>query len=163
MKQYQEEQIILSHLLKNKEIPKFSEFQLTEIHKIKNSLSAWSKKNRLIHNAIEAIPFIALILQWLFIICLSPHHIQNKTILFITIGILHGFIGYQWVVYSIPEGAGHGLFRNGQNKLRKILQILSFNSSRLMMADPINYKNHITSRIPRFRKRWNSGKLRIKK
>ena len=142
MKQYLEEQHILDKILKNKSISFLSNGQMDELnHEFKKIINQ-QKKHKTVHQLLQALPFILIIVQWFILLTFIPKITSGITLL-ITIGLLHGYIGYQWVIYGIHEGAGHGLFKELKNPLGKILSFLAFNSSRLMMADPINYqKNH---------------------
>lgn len=105
----------------------------------------YGKENPGIHILMQAFPFLFLGVVWIFLIFILPQLISNKALLVATLGVLHGFIGYQWVVYGMHEGAGHGLFRNRNSKIQKILNRLAFHSCRLLMADPEFYKKaHVT-------------------
>lgn len=143
MKQYPEEQIFLDKILQNVTIPELSSTQLDHLTNEYKTLQKKQKKRRFVHIFLEAAPFFIIFLQWALLLNFTPI-ISNKIILILTLGIFHGYIGYQWVIYSLHEGAGHGLFKEIKNPIGQLFQFLAFNSSRIMMADPINYKkNHL--------------------
>lgn len=125
--------------------PEFSEQQndllMAKIIDIRN----YAKENPKLHIFMQALPYIVLSVAWLFTILILPQLLTNKVLLIAVLGSLHSFIGYQWVVYGMHEGAGHGLFRNRKSKVQRILNWLAFHSCRLFMADPEFYKKaHIT-------------------
>ena len=76
--------------------------------------------------------------MWFCVILILPKLIEDQLTLMILVGLLHGIVGYQWVIYGMHEGAGHGLFRN-KNIFEKMLKFLSFHSCRLFFADPRYY------------------------
>jgi hypothetical protein len=98
------------------------------------ALRSFSKNHSLLHSLLEILPFMILFLTWVGIIFYLPQILDNKVLLFFLLGSLHGIWGYSYVVFSLHEGAGHGLL-NGTP-----LRFLAFHSSRLMFADPIFYK-----------------------
>lgn len=83
---------------------------------------------------IEAIPFIACALIWAALIFILPSMIHNSIAFALVFGVAHGFLGYSYVVYTLHLGAGHRLF--GEGWLRR----LAFHSSRLLFADPLQYR-----------------------
>lgn len=140
MKCYPQELKYLETYLADKRIPELSKNQHVLIKNQINYLREKQKKQPWIHNFMESLPFIIIFSSWYFLIFILPTYIDNRIILFITLTFFHGFLGYQLVIYGLHEGAGHGLFKNQQTLIHKILRFLSFNSSRLLMADPIYYK-----------------------
>ena len=135
MKQYPEEQQFLAKYLRNVSIPVFREDQEKALYREINRLRKDAKRFYNLHTLFQLIPFITIGCLWYCLIFILPAHIENKALLFSLLFILHGILGYQWVVYGLHEGAGHGLFSNN-----KILRFLAFHSSRIMMADPEYYK-----------------------
>lgn len=145
MKQYPQEQNYLKAYLKDQNIPHFEKYQQELIRNKVISLKQLAKKFPWFHNLMELLPFLIIAGLWYFLIFVLPENIQNKKFLFILIFSLHGVLGYQWVIYGLHEGAGHGLFKNKKDIVHKFFRFLAFHSSRLMMADPVYYqKNHRT-------------------
>jgi fatty acid desaturase len=140
MKQFRREQELLTRHLDGRSVPGFSPAQLKEIQLEVKRLREASDASPLLHRFMEALPFLVLLTAWAGLIFLVPSMVSNTTFLFIILFIGHGIIGYQWVIYGIHEGAGHGLFRRGESRLLRLMRFLAFHSSRLMMADPVHYR-----------------------
>ena len=134
MKQYPQEQLFLREYLQGVKTPEFSFEQQAQINEEILRLRKEGKASPF-HTLLQLLPFLIIALSWYVLIFLVPQYITNKTLLFTTLFIVHGILGYQWVVYGLHEGAGHGLFKNN-----KTLNFLAFHSSRLFMADPVNYR-----------------------
>jgi hypothetical protein len=103
---------------------------------VKNIRGMASKRPR-IHFGLELLPFIVISILWYFVLFkLSPviANSFNSIIASLIFSFIRGIIGYSWVIYALHEGAGHGLFRG------TVLEKLAFNSSRILFADPTNYK-----------------------
>lgn len=135
MKQYPEEQQFLKQHLSTLSVPEFTQGQQEALRKEILSLRQDAKGSTGLHTLLQLIPFLTIASLWYALIFILPAHIHNKVLLFSLLFIAHGILGYQWVVYGLHEGAGHGLFLKN-----KILRFLAFHSSRIMMADPIYYK-----------------------
>lgn len=151
MKTSSEEIDILNKCLgKDFSYPIFTSIQESELNQRiqeirKYEIRKYAQSNPHIHTLMQALPLMVLVLVWGFLIFILPALISEKALLIALLGLLHGFIGYQWVVYGMHEGAGHGLFRNRNSKLQKFLNWLAYNSCRLLMADPEFYqKAHVT-------------------
>jgi fatty acid desaturase len=95
-----------------------------------------SKEYPKIHFMLQLFPIIILTLLYIcLLLCsvkLSTGYIFIDLLLFAAI---HGVLSYSFVVYTLHEGAGHGLFRN-----IPWLKNICFNLSRLFFADPEYYK-----------------------
>lgn len=88
-----------------------------------------------LHLAAQALPII-LILLLLFLLSFSINSLSHNLWINIAVySILHGVLSYQFVIYTLHEGAGHGLFRK-----YVWLNRIAFNLSRLFFADPNYYK-----------------------
>jgi fatty acid desaturase len=140
MKQYPREQELLIHYLDGRPIPGFSPEQWKEIQNRVKHLREEAEASPHFHAFMEALPFVILILAWIFLIFVLPGLIGSTPLLFVLLFLAHGTLGYQWVIYGIHEGAGHGLFRRGNSRAHRLLRFLAFHSSRLMMADPVHYQ-----------------------
>jgi fatty acid desaturase len=139
MKQYPREQELLSLYLNGRTIPGFSPEQWKVIQTRVKHLREEAEASPRFHALMEALPFLILIVAWIFLIFVLPGLIASAPLLFVLLFIAHGTLGYQWVIYGIHEGAGHGLFRRGNSRITRLLRFLAFHSSRLMMADPVHY------------------------
>lgn len=139
MKQYPREQELLTRYLDGRLTPEFSTAQWKEIQHEVRTLRENAEAAPRIHAVLEALPFLILITAWIILIFILPGMIGNKPLLFSLLFLTHGTLGYQWVIYGIHEGAGHGLFRRGNSRTIRLLRFLAFHSSRLMMADPVHY------------------------
>jgi fatty acid desaturase len=145
MKQYPQEQIYLKNYLKNISIPELSSTQQDLIREMITYLRKTKKTSPWFHNLMEFFPFFIIASCWYLLIYILPSYLNNKTVLFFMIFIFHGFLGYQWVIYGLHEGAGHGLFKNKKTFLHRILNFFAFHSARIMMADPEYYHaTHLT-------------------
>ena len=142
MKQYPQEIEYLKNYLKGINIPEFDQDQKGLINRKLKEIRSKAKDRPWIHNFFELLPFILIASLWYLLIFVLPEYILNKTLLFFILFTLHGFLGYQWVIYGLHEGAGHKLFTNKKSVLHRFLSFLAFHSSRLMMADPVNYRKH---------------------
>lgn len=125
--------------------PEFSVSQQEELSKKLVIIRSFATQYPKTHVFLQALPYLILAVAWAAVIVGLPQLITSKALLIALLGILHGFIGYQWVVYGMHEGAGHGLFRNRNSRLQKVLNWLAYHSCRLFMADPDFYqKAHVT-------------------
>ncbi len=140
MRQFPREQELLSRSLDGRVIPGLSPAQLQEIQSEVRILRETAQDSPVFHGLMESLPFLILIITWALLIFVVPGLIENRALLFTVLFITHGVIGYQWVIYGIHEGAGHGLFRKGTSPGVRLLRFLAFHSSRLMMADPVHYQ-----------------------
>jgi fatty acid desaturase len=146
MKTSQTEIDILSRFGANKsDIPAFTSEQEEQIKAAILIARDYAKNNPTIHFLLQLFPYLVLFSAWLFVILLLPRLIENTLVLTLVLGALHGMIGYQWVIYGMHEGAGHGLFRKRNSQIEKLFNWLAFHSCRLFMADPEFYaKAHKT-------------------
>ncbi len=135
MKQYPKEQQFLVQHLRTLSVPEFTQKQQKALHKEILRIRQNAKGTPGLHTLLQLAPFIAIAGLWYALIFILPAHIHNKVFLFSLLFIAHGILGYQWVVYGLHEGAGHGLFLKS-----KTLRFLAFHSSRIMLADPVYYQ-----------------------
>jgi len=124
MKVYKEELEIFNSIKKS-DYPRLDTAQLSKIKDIIKSIREESSKYK--HMLLQATPFIVYFILLILVLTM----VNNIIIL----SLLHGALGYFFVVYALHEGAGHGLF-----KRNNLLNNLAFNSSRLFFADPNYYK-----------------------
>lgn len=145
MKVYKEEIEILNQYFKdNESYPVFTHSQKEELKESIYKIRKEAKNKSLKHFFLQLLPYLLIGLQWSWLLFKLPLIVEDKLLLGLLLGIGHGIIGYQWVIYGMHEGAGHGLFK-GKNLLEKSLRFLSFHSCRIFFADPRFYfKAHIT-------------------
>jgi fatty acid desaturase len=100
-------------------------------------LRAWQKEHYIKDFLLQVVPFVLLGMAWLFSLLYLPQLLSEYIWIFVPlISLILGWIGYSFVVYTLHEGAGHGLF-----KTIPWLRRLCFHLSRLKMADPYYYKS----------------------
>lgn len=136
MKQYPEEQLFLEQYLQKLPTPHFTDAQLNSLQKEIRKIRKEAKLSPWLHGFMQALPFAIIACAWYLLIFILPKFVGSTSLLFVLTFALHGVLGYQWVVYGLHEGAGHGLFPQS-----KFLRFMAFHSSRIMMADPVHYRN----------------------
>lgn len=98
-------------------------------------LRSFQKEKPRIHNLLELLPLFFIFISFFFLFTFVKSSLLPFSILLIIFSIFHGVLSYQFVVYTLHQGAGHGLLRP-----YKILNRVCFNLSRILFADPIYYK-----------------------
>lgn len=109
------------------------------------SLLAWTKNHPTLHNTINTLLLIALLALDLGVLALANKFYHLNPVLAVAAGILvHGFVTYSIIIFTIHEGASHDRIIITQGKFSGLLAKLANNMSRLYSADPIYYaENHI--------------------
>ena len=114
-----------------------SEDQLFKINSALKKIRSIGTKHPQLALIIATLPFLILATLWYILsFLLLPALLLNLSLFsaLIIYSIIRGILGYSWVIYGLHEGAGHGLLRGTR------IEKLAFNSSRLLFADPENYK-----------------------
>jgi fatty acid desaturase len=136
LKVYPEELSILQGYQKlNPDYPQLDQAQNEELRLSLNKIRGWSRQHQTIHFWSQLLPYLVLIGAWAILLLVLPKLITNQVYYFVILFVGHGIIGYQWVIYGMHEGAGHGLFKRKKNLLYKTLNFLSYHSCRLFFAD----------------------------
>ncbi|MBL7714113.1 MAG: fatty acid desaturase [Bdellovibrionales bacterium] len=124
MKSYPAEHQIASQL-SLKEFKTISETQMQGLREFSSRLHQWQKRHPILDGFLTLAPLLILSGVWGVALSLGLH--------WTLMSLIHGFVAYSWVVYSLHECAGHGV-RNDS------LRYWIGQSSRLWMADPEYYR-----------------------
>ena len=122
-----------------KNLGAYPTFTLEQDNLIKDQIiriRSLSRSNRYLHLFLQLIPLLSLFSLWFLTLNFLPAFFTNTVIQVSLVALCLGFIGYSFVIYTLHEGAGHGLFRTYPK-----LKLIAFNLPRLKMADPQYYQN----------------------
>jgi fatty acid desaturase len=140
VKVYPQELKIYQHVWRytDKQALPLSNDQLLQFNYRAKVVRDWAQNHPQWHSFLQALPFIILSSAWALMLAAAVAAVVwLKLPAFLSaviLGLCHGLWGYQWVIYGMHEGAGHGLFQNSWARF------LAFNSSRLLFADPKHYR-----------------------
>ena len=137
MKVYPEE-IEQFKALPVKAIPHFSPAQNTALRVSVKAIRDFSRAHPRLHFVLQLLPYFVLSLLWASLIFIWIPALPTLILKILVLSLVHGFLGYSFVVYALHEGAGHRLFA-GEDKISKLFRYLAFHSSRLQAADPEFY------------------------
>jgi hypothetical protein len=110
------------------EVTKHIDNEVLEIRKL-------STNHKVFHFIAQVFPVLLLLALIILLNLNSASFSNNNWINALIFSLIHGVFAYQFVVYTLHEGAGHGLFRNNS-----VLKWIGFNLSRIFFADPKYYK-----------------------
>lgn len=124
----------------------FTKDQLKVIREHAIQLNQWKKANWKWHNFINITVLLGILFSDAIILFYWGPLLTEKINLVFSIlvcGVLHSFLAYSLVNFSLHEGAAHGAIITVKGPLTKFLSVLANNSCRLYFADPQFYEvNH---------------------
>jgi fatty acid desaturase len=109
------------------------------------SLLAWTKNHVLLHNFLNGALLLAILLTDIGVLAFVNKFYSVAPVLSILLGVLvHGFITYSIIIFTIHEGASHDRIIITNGKISGFFAKMANNFSRLYGADPEHYtENHI--------------------
>lgn len=123
-----------------KDFPKLRLEQENQIQKVIEEIRQVRKNRPFTHLILEIVPLILLLTLFALNLLWVPSLLENKLLSSLLVGTLHGILGYSFIVYTLHEGAGHGIMRK-----YPLANRLIFNLPRLRFADPEYYREFHTS------------------
>ncbi len=95
-----------------------------------------AKEHPLQHNIFQLLPIVILVTLYYFLFIFTQKISSgNMLVDLLLFALVHGILSYSFVIYTLHEGAGHGLFRSIE-----WLEKIYFHLSRIFFADPHYYR-----------------------
>lgn len=111
-------------------------------------LFKWFKAHPLLHNLINSMVILSVLAVDGLVLLRLPHLFLNSSganrfsqllLAAFVVGLLHGWLMYSLVVFSLHEGAAHHLIFAGEGAWSKIGQFVGNNLCRVNAAEPYYY------------------------
>lgn len=157
MKLYHEDWKCARRLTSGQEVPRFSDEQTARIAALTKDYVRWPQSHPRLHNTINILVLLLLfavdlagLIGGTFWIARDPSLGGGWVIVAVGMSLLHGFIMYSVVIYSMHEGAAHDRIILRTGPLSGPLRFLANNASRLCFADPVYYREQHVPHHGRF-------------
>lgn len=124
----------------------FSKDQLTFIRFEAHKMYDWKKRHWKLHNLINVSVLLGILISdAVIVLSWGPWLAQELNLIFAIVfcGLIHSFLAYSLVNFSLHEGAAHDAIISVKGPISKFLSKLANNSCRLYFSDPVFYEiNH---------------------
>lgn len=124
----------------------FTKEQLTYLRCEAQTMNQWKKSHWKTHNLINTLVLLGILISDAVIVLSWGPWLAQQVNIFVAIalcGLIHSFLAYSLVNFSLHEGAAHDAIITVKGPISKLLAIMANNSCRLFFADPIFYEtNH---------------------
>lgn len=147
MKIYPEELLAAQQYQQTRAVPTFSDSQLREIRAIGKRYVQWMAEHTHLHNLINCVLLAFLFSADMLVVWKLPEFFSAAAsplrlgLTIAVVSLLHGYISYGVIVFSMHEGAAHDRIIQRTGPLTRFLAWLANNACRLFFADPIYYRS----------------------